>query len=73
MIVNPEIIPQKYECGREIMEYLAFDCQMPILGYSSITKLWYFANNDRLRECLKNMPLKVKIKAFIKNMLTGNK
>lgn len=67
MIINPEIIKNKYGCSRKIMEYLVYDCRLSVLGYSKNGKVWYFTDNDKLQECLKNMPFHLKILAFFKN------
>jgi|WetSurSiteA1Bulk_404760.scaffolds.fasta_scaffold00043_3 hypothetical protein len=60
MIINTHIIENKFRCkDKRIEEYLMFKCHIPILGFDE--KYFYFAHTVRLEECLKRMPLKLKI------------
>jgi len=67
MLVNPEIIKDKYKCGKKVMEYLVYECNFPLLGYNNTEKAWYFANTDKLKEHVRNMPIRLKIWTFLKN------
>jgi len=60
MITNPSIIKHKFRCkDKRIEEYLIFKCHIPLLGFDK--EYFYFAHTVRLEECLKIMPLKLKI------------
>lgn len=63
MITNPEIIQDKYVCNKKIAEYLVFKRSIPILGING--NCYYFANTDKLKEAIKNMPFGLKILSFI--------
>ena len=67
MITNPEFIEDKYECGESIRKYLVFQCGIPILSYDRTGK-YYFSKNEKLDECLKNIPFGIKIKAFFEKI-----
>jgi len=64
MITNPEILKNLYSCNEKIMRYLVFKCELPVLGYSKNKRIWYFINNDKLKKCLKEMPIMLKVLAF---------
>lgn len=66
MITNPEVIKDKYACNEKVMRYLVFKCQLPVLGYSTDRKIWYFTKNEKLEQCLEEMPFYLKILAFFK-------
>lgn len=59
MIINPASIDEKYECGRIIMEYLVYRCNIPILGFEG--DRFYFAKTHKLEDSLKRMPFYLKI------------
>jgi len=60
MITNLHIIDNKFRCkDKRIEEYLIFKCHIPILGFDE--KYFYFARTVKLEECLRIMPLKLKI------------
>lgn len=60
MITNPEVIENKFRCkDKRIEEYLIFKCHIPLLALDE--KYFYFAPTVKLEECLKKMPLKLKI------------
>lgn len=59
MIINNEIIEEKYVCNKHVAEYLIFKCHIPLLGYGKTC--YYFANTNKLKEAIKNMPLWLKI------------
>ena len=61
MITNPNIIKDKYSCKRPVMEYLMYDCHLPILGYDRDMKIFYFSDTEELRKCLREMPLHLKL------------
>jgi hypothetical protein len=63
MITNPSIIKEKYKCNKNIANYLIFKCNIPLLGVDK--DYYYFANTDKLKECVKNMPLGLKILSII--------
>jgi hypothetical protein len=63
MIINPEIIENKYKCRRLIANYLVQECNIPILGFDE--KYFYFAKTDRLMESLERMPFALKLLLFI--------
>lgn len=58
MITNSEVIEKKYKCGKSIMKYLVYTCNLPIL--STDRKYYYFAYTDKLQEAIKNMPIFLK-------------
>ena len=60
MIVNNDIIPDRYRCGKKIMRYL-ISMGVPVLSYD--TQYYYFANTELLKTSLKAMPLHLKILA----------
>lgn len=59
MIINLETIENKFMCSKTVANYLIFECKLPVLGYDK--HYFYFANTDKLKECMKKMPLQVKI------------
>ena len=61
-IINPEILKNYYKCNRAIMEYLLYDCLIPIMGY--LNNEYYFDKTEELEQCLKKMPLDLKIIAL---------
>jgi len=63
MITNPEIIQDKYVCNKRIAEYLVFKCSLPLLGVNK--NCYYFANTDKLKDAVKNIPLGLKILSII--------
>lgn len=63
MIINIDILENVYKCKKEIMEYLIYDCHIPLLGYDS-EKYYYFDKTDELLQCLKKMPLHLKFIAL---------
>jgi hypothetical protein len=62
MIINPEMLENYYVCNRKVMEYLLYDCLIPPQGYKG--DLYYFYKDEKLEECLKKMPLYLKIFNF---------
>jgi len=71
MIVNNSIITDPYKCGKAIMRYLVEAEGLPVLSYDS--KYYYFANTERLKNSLKNMPLHLKLLYGISKKEGGNK
>ncbi len=63
MITNPEVIEKKYICSKRIAEYLVFKCGIPLLAIDK--DYYYFADTARLKECVKNIPLGLKILSII--------
>ena len=61
-IINPEILKNYYKCNQAIMEYLLYDCLIPIMGY--LNNEYYFDKTEELEQCLKKMPLDLKIIAL---------
>lgn len=59
MITNLEAIENKFMCNKTVANYLIFECDLPVLGYDK--HYFYFANTDKLKECMSKMPLTVKI------------
>lgn len=59
MIINPEKFSKKYRCKRDVMRYLVIECCLPVFSIEG--DYYYFIDNDRLRDCLKKMPLTLKI------------
>jgi hypothetical protein len=64
MITNPEILKDTFKCNAVIKEYLVYHCHLPILGYDE--KYFYFSNTDELKECLKHIPLTIKLLSIFK-------
>lgn len=48
-----------YKCNKHVKNYLVFTCNMSILAYDK--KYFYFSDTIRLRECLKKMPIIIKL------------
>jgi len=48
-----------YKCKHAIMKYLVFKCNLSILSLDK--DVYYFVKTDELRECLKKLPLDLKI------------
>jgi hypothetical protein len=65
MIINSEIIDEKHKfaCNKSTMEYLVYKCGIPLLSFRN--GKYYFAKNDKLEECLKRMPLIIKLKSYL--------
>jgi hypothetical protein len=61
MIVNPEIMKDKYACREKVMRYLVFKCHLPVLAYGKDMNIFYFSDTEELRKCLKEMPLYLKV------------
>jgi len=60
MITNPDIIKSDmYKCNKYVKGWLIFYCRLPLLSFDR--KYFYFAKTDKLKECLKKMPLDIKI------------
>jgi hypothetical protein len=59
MITNLETIENKFMCNKTVANYLIFKCNIPVLGYDE--HYFYFANTDKLKECIDKMPLMTKI------------
>lgn len=59
MITNLETIESKFMCNKIVANYLMFECKLPVLGYNK--HYFFFANTDKLKECIKKMPLGIKI------------
>jgi len=66
MILNPDFIKDKYECGKSIKNYLVFQCGIPILSYDGAGK-YYFSKSEKLDESIKKIPLGIQIKALFEN------
>jgi hypothetical protein len=60
MITNLETIENKFMCNNVVARYLVLECDLPVLGYDK-EHYFYFANTDKLKECVSKMPLTVKI------------
>jgi len=61
MINNISVIENKYKCKRNIMKYLVYKCQLPVLGLDGDS--YYFAKTERLDAALKKMPWHLKLLA----------
>ena len=59
MLVNPEVIQNKYRCNKTLSNYLVYELHFPLLGIKG--KNYYFADTEVLRECLQKLPLWVRI------------
>lgn len=59
MIINPEILQDFFICKKVVMEYLLYDCLIVPTGHKD--GLYYFYKDTKLEECLKKMPLYLKI------------
>ncbi len=62
MIINPEILEDTYKCKKDIAMYLLYNCLLPSIGFDD--KYYYYQKSDELVQCLKKMPLNLKIKAL---------
>jgi len=65
MIVNPSSLDGFYKCNRTIMEYLVYKCRLPIFTYTGDGS-FYFIKTDELDECVKKIPLKIKILSVLR-------
>lgn len=63
MITNVDIIKNVYKCKKPIAVYLIYTCKLPLLSFDK--KFFYFSDNDKLQECIKSMPLILKIGSLI--------
>jgi hypothetical protein len=59
MITNPSTIENKYKCNKYIKNWLIYNCHLPLLSFDK--KYFYFANTDKLKKCLKEIPLGLKL------------
>jgi len=68
MIINPEKLEgvKLYMCKKPVMEYLVYECNIPVLSYDS--KFYYFVRTHKLKYCVDNMPLKIKIKELVQEL-----
>jgi len=67
MILNPNFIKDKYECGESIKNYLVFQCGIPILSHDGVGK-YYFSKTDKLEQSIKKIPFGIKIKALFEKI-----
>jgi len=67
MILNPDFIKDKYECGESIKNYLVFQCGIPILSHDGAGK-YYFSKTDKLEQSIKKIPFGIKIKALFEKI-----
>jgi len=58
MIVNPNVIENKYKCKKNVKNYLV-KCGIPLLGFDR--NYFYFTYTEKLKECLDKMPLGLKL------------
>jgi hypothetical protein len=66
MIVNPEIFGDSFfykSDNKAISDYLIYELHVPLLGTKNGE--YYFTNNELLKECLKKLPLHLKIIGWI--------
>ena len=64
IVKNSKKLKNSYRCkDRRIMEYLTYKCHLPLLSYDET--YYYFTNNNALKKCLEEMPLSLKILAFL--------
>ena len=63
MITNSNSIVDKYKCSRLIMEYLVYQCHLPVLSVDADS--FYFAKTNALQEALKKMPFMYKFMSFL--------
>jgi hypothetical protein len=59
MLVNSSVITNRFKCNKTLANYLIYELHFPLLGLEG--KNYYFTNNELLQECLKNLPLWLKI------------
>lgn len=59
MLTNPKPEIKKYKCNKRIMEYLVYQCGLPILSFDETH--YYFTDNLELRMCLSKMPVPLKL------------
>lgn len=59
MIINSEIVEKRFACKSKLALYLIMECKLPVLSYDDHNI--YFADTERLRDCLDKMPLLYKI------------
>jgi hypothetical protein len=64
MITNPEIIQEKYKCNKYVKSWLIRHCQIPLMSFDRYGN-FYFAKTDKLKECIKHMPLDVRILSIL--------
>jgi len=62
MLINPMFFDNGYKCKKKVMEYLVYQCHLPILGISG--EYYYFTDNDVLKRCLKELPISLKISSL---------
>lgn len=60
MITNPEIIQEKYKCNKYVKDWLTRNCYIPLMSFDKRGN-YYFAKTNKLKECLRKMPLNIKI------------
>jgi len=63
MIINPNIIEKKYRCNKYVKSWLIRHYRIPLLSFDR--KYFYFADTEKLRECIKHMPLDVRILSIL--------
>lgn len=59
MLVNFNVVGNKYQCNRQVMEYLVFKCSLAPIGYEG--DKYYFVRDKKLDNFLKKMPLHLKM------------
>jgi hypothetical protein len=59
MINNPEFIHNVYRCNSIVARYLIYNLHFPVLAIKN--NVYYFINNQELKEKLKGLPLWLKI------------
>jgi len=64
MITNWNILKNTYKCRDKVAHYLIRECKLPVLSISPEDNMYYFTNNETLKECLKRMPLGFKLQAI---------
>jgi len=62
MIINPEVIQNKFRCNVFVAEYLTKNYNLPILAIED--DYVYFTDNNYLKECLKTLPFFYKIMLY---------
>ncbi len=59
MILNPEVIKDKFTCGGRLAEYLIYTGKLPLLGIKN--GIYYFAKTKEFNDVYDNIPIWYKL------------
>jgi hypothetical protein len=67
MLINPDVIKNRFSCSHSVSTYLQYTCHLPLLGYDTNKNIYYFAHSDELEKAIENMPWWLKVLESVNN------